>query len=90
MSKPASRKRGLRCTKCDGDQLRVLYTRRAPGGRIMRRRECLSCEARFTTAEGVIGPCGGQKAKVMTTGVTTSENPLSGVASEGSQSGSIE
>jgi transcriptional regulator NrdR family protein len=47
--------RGLRCTKCDGDVLRVVYTRAAWGGKIVRRRECVRCKERFTTWERPIG-----------------------------------
>jgi transcriptional regulator NrdR family protein len=47
--------RGLQCPKCGGGRFRVIYTRRAPGNKLMRRRECWGCKARFTTWERMIG-----------------------------------
>jgi len=44
-------KRGLECPKCGCGHFRVLYTRRALGGRLLRRRECRYCGRRITTYE---------------------------------------
>jgi len=44
-------KRGLECPKCGCAHFRVLYTRRALGGRLLRRRECRYCGRRITTYE---------------------------------------
>ncbi len=44
-------KRGLECPHCGCVHLRVLYTRRAFGGRLLRRRECRHCGKRITTWE---------------------------------------
>jgi len=46
--------RGIECPRCGCRHLRVIYTRRAIGGRIMRRRECRNCGRRMTTYERVI------------------------------------
>jgi len=46
-----SEKRGLECPRCGCHHFRVLYTRRAWGGRILRRRECRHCGRRVTTYE---------------------------------------
>jgi transcriptional regulator NrdR family protein len=46
---------GLRCHKCGGQQFRVVYTRAAIGGKIIRRRECRGCGMRVTTWERAIG-----------------------------------
>ena len=43
--------RGLRCSSCGGQRLRVVYTRARRGGCIVRRRECVGCRARLTTWE---------------------------------------
>ncbi|MCG3178324.1 MAG: hypothetical protein BIFFINMI_00651 [Phycisphaerae bacterium] len=43
--------RGIECRKCGCRHFRVLYTRNAWGGRIMRRRECRNCGKRMTTWE---------------------------------------
>lgn len=48
--------RGLVCRHCGCRHLRVVYTRRAWGGRIMRRRECRHCGRRLTTRETAAGP----------------------------------
>ncbi len=45
-------KRGLECPGCGCAHFRVLYTRRALGGRLLRRRECRHCGRRVTTYEG--------------------------------------
>jgi transcriptional regulator NrdR family protein len=47
--------RGLRCRKCGCGHFRVVYTRRAAGGRIVRRRECRHCGTRLTTWERIAG-----------------------------------
>jgi transcriptional regulator NrdR family protein len=44
-------KRGIACPRCGCHHFRVLYTRRAMGGRILRRRECSHCGRRLTTYE---------------------------------------
>jgi len=44
-------KRGLECPGCGCSHFRVLYTRRAVGGRLLRRRECRHCGRRVTTYE---------------------------------------
>jgi len=56
-----SEKRGIECPRCGCRHFRVLYlsacghaqagTRRAWGGRILRRRECRHCGRRVTTQE---------------------------------------
>ena len=43
--------RGLICRHCGCRHFRVVYTRPAWGGRIMRRRECRYCGKRMTTWE---------------------------------------
>ena len=48
--KPASN-RGVACRDCGCVHFRVLYTRRALGGRLLRRRECRHCGRRVTTYE---------------------------------------
>ena len=47
--------RGLRCRKCSSQRFRVVYTRSAWGGRVVRRRECRKCGKRITTWERAIG-----------------------------------
>jgi len=44
-------KRGLECRACGCRHFRVLYTRAAWGGRILRRRGCRHCGRRITTYE---------------------------------------
>lgn len=44
-------KRGLECPKCGCGHFRVLYTRRAVAGKLLRRRECRYCGRRITTYE---------------------------------------
>ena len=46
---------GLRCPKCGHTRFRVLYTRPRTDGKLVRRRECLACGARITTAERILG-----------------------------------
>jgi transcriptional regulator NrdR family protein len=46
--KPAS---GLCCRDCGCRELRVIYMRKAPLGRVRRRRECRHCGKRTTTYE---------------------------------------
>ena len=43
--------RGLECPGCGCSRSRVLYTRSAWGGRLLRRRACLHCGRRVTTYE---------------------------------------
>ena len=52
---PHNATRGLVCGTCGHPRLKVVYTRRAPGGRIVRRRECKRCGQRMTTWEHRIG-----------------------------------
>ena len=47
--------RGLRCHNCGCDRFRVIYTRLAWGGKLVRRRECQHCRKRLTTWERAIG-----------------------------------
>ena len=47
----ATDQRGLICRHCGCRHFRVVYTRPAWGGRIMRRRECRYCGKRMTTWE---------------------------------------
>lgn len=59
MMKPSERKsadddRGLQCRNCGCRHVFVIYTRRAWGGRIVRRRECRDCGTRMTTFERVV------------------------------------
>ncbi len=46
---------GLRCRKCGDQRFRVIYTRAAVGGKIIRRRACRACGSRITTWERMIG-----------------------------------
>jgi len=46
---PEQDQRGLECRKCGCKHFRVIYTRPALGGRLVRRRECRHCGKRFTT-----------------------------------------
>lgn len=45
--------RGLRCPRCGCQHFRVVYTRHARGGKIMRNRECRHCGKRVITYERV-------------------------------------
>lgn len=47
--------RGLECRDCGCRHFRVVYTRAAVGGKLVRRRECRHCGARITTWEKPIG-----------------------------------
>jgi len=47
----AAEQKGLVCRHCGCQHFRVVYTRPAWGGRIMRRRECRHCGRRMTTWE---------------------------------------
>lgn len=54
--KPAEKpdeRRGLVCPKCGCQHFRVVYTRHARGGRIVRNRECRHCGRRVITYESV-------------------------------------
>lgn len=42
---------GLACRGCGCRHFYVVYTRRAPGGRLTRRRQCRNCGRRMTTIE---------------------------------------
>jgi len=42
---------GLACRRCGCRHFYVIYTRRAPGGKVVRRRECRNCNKRMTTIE---------------------------------------
>jgi transcriptional regulator NrdR family protein len=48
---------GLHCGKCGQGQFRVIYTRRAPGAKIVRRRQCRGCGTRITTYEHRASAC---------------------------------
>ena len=50
-SQKLSSKRGLECPSCGCAHFRVLYTRRALDGRLLRRRQCRYCQRRITTYE---------------------------------------
>jgi transcriptional regulator NrdR family protein len=54
-TKRDSSDRGLRWRQCGAGRLRVVYTRHAPGGKVVRQRECRACGARVTTWERVVG-----------------------------------
>ena len=51
--------RGIACPGCGCGHIRVLYTRRALGGRLLRRRECRHCGRRVTTYEQSLEKSGG-------------------------------
>ena len=52
ISLPAARDGvGFRCGACGQREFRVLYTRAAKGGKVVRRRECCRCGTRITTWE---------------------------------------
>jgi len=46
---------GLHCRRCGHQQLKVVYTRRRPGGKVDRRRECRKCGTRISTREREVG-----------------------------------
>jgi transcriptional regulator NrdR family protein len=46
---------GIRCPDCEGQHLRVVYTRQRGKGRRIRKRECRNCGRRFLTVERVAG-----------------------------------
>lgn len=46
---------GLRCPKCGCEHFYVIYTRRAWGNILRRRRECRHCGRRVTTTERIHG-----------------------------------
>jgi len=48
---PTTNALGLGCRQCGCGHFCVIYTRRAPGGRLIRRRECRHCGRRITTIE---------------------------------------
>lgn len=47
--------RGIRCASCGCGHFRVIYTRQARSGRVVRRRECRNCGRRVTTTERANG-----------------------------------
>jgi transcriptional regulator NrdR family protein len=47
--------RGLSCRHCGSREFRVVYTRRALGGKVIRRRACRRCKKRLTTWERAVG-----------------------------------
>lgn len=47
--------RGLECRICGWQHFRVIYTRAAIGGRVIRRRQCRNCGKRMTTYERALG-----------------------------------
>ena len=47
----AKKTRGIECQHCGCKHFRVIYTRPAWGGRILRRHECRHCGRRMTTSE---------------------------------------
>ncbi|TWU12084.1 transcriptional regulator NrdR [Symmachiella macrocystis] len=51
----SDRQRGLQCSACGHRRLRVVYTRAAKGGKLVRRRECRECGERISTWEQVVG-----------------------------------
>jgi len=52
---PEQDQRGLVCRECGCKHFRVIYTRPAWGGRLVRRRECQHCGKRITTWERAMG-----------------------------------
>jgi len=54
-TQPKSKLRGIKCQDCDHGRLRVVYTRPARGGKIVRCRECRNCRRRVITWEQAIG-----------------------------------
>ncbi len=46
---------GFRCRRCGQQRFRVIYTRPAVGGSVLRRRACRHCGTRMTTKEYEIG-----------------------------------
>lgn len=53
--RPVKDDRGIRCPTCGCGHWRVIYTRAAWGGRLVRRRECRSCGRRISTMERPTG-----------------------------------
>jgi len=51
MNKSKVEKGGLECRHCGCKHFRVIYTRRARSGTLLRRRECRHCSKRMTTIE---------------------------------------
>ena len=54
-STPKLDDRGIECPHCGCRRFCVIYTRRAWGRKLVRRRECRHCDKRVTTWERVIG-----------------------------------
>jgi hypothetical protein len=78
MNGNASNDRGISCPACGCQHFFVIYTRRAPGGKLIRRRECRHCGRRITTYEYVIGnvPAEGPCTSEIGRGVTCGRSPL--------------
>lgn len=53
-SSETKEKRGLECPRCGCGHFYVLYTRRARGGRLLRRRECRHCGRRVNALERIL------------------------------------
>ena len=49
--RPPDAPQGLECRSCGCRHFYVIYTRRAMGSRLVRRRECRNCGRRMTTVE---------------------------------------
>jgi hypothetical protein len=52
---PRADQHGLTCLQCGCRHFEVLYTRRALGGKLIRRRACRHCGRRLTTSETRLG-----------------------------------
>jgi len=52
---PQPLQHGLVCPQCGCRHFEVLYTRRAYGGKLIRRRACRHCGRRITTSETRLG-----------------------------------
>ncbi|WP_390816927.1 NrdR family transcriptional regulator [Symmachiella macrocystis] len=54
-----SQQRGLQCRACGHQRFRVINTRAAKGGKLLRRRDCRKCGERITTWELAVGDASG-------------------------------
>jgi DNA-directed RNA polymerase subunit RPC12/RpoP len=54
MDTPPETRRGLECRQCGCRHFRVIYTRPAFDGKLVRRRECRHCGKRIITWEKMI------------------------------------
>jgi hypothetical protein len=52
---PSEPVRGIECRGCGCRHFYTIETRKQPGGRIMRRKECRHCGRRITTYERAFG-----------------------------------